>query len=55
MKKSLDNHVLPVDWKTSHITPIHKKGDQSIPGNYRPTALTSIVCKVLERIIFKYM
>ena len=30
---------------------IHKKGDKSVAGNYRPVSLTSLVCKVLESII----
>ena len=33
------------------VTPIFKKGDKSDPANYRPVSLTSILCKVLERII----
>ena len=31
--------------------PIHRKGDRTDPGNYRPVSLTSQVCKVLESII----
>ena len=35
----------------SNITPVHKKGDKVLLTNYRPVALTSVLCKVLERII----
>ena len=34
------------------ITPIHKKGDRSVPANYRPISLMSVCCKVMEHIIF---
>ena len=39
-KASYDSAVLPVMWKESFITPIHKKGDISSVLNYRPVALT---------------
>ena len=35
----------------SIITPKFKKGSPSDPANYRPIALTSTCCKILERII----
>ena len=38
-------------WKKAIVTPIFKKGCKSDPSNYRPVSLTSVVCKVLERII----
>ena len=33
------------------MVPIFKKGRKDDVGNYRPVSLTSLVCKVLERII----
>ena len=49
-QKSVDEGVLPHDWKTANVTCIFKKGDKSDPSNYRPVSLTSIVCKILEKI-----
>ena len=49
--KSLEEGVLPEDWKAATVCPIYKKGDESDPGNYRPVSLTSVPCKVMESII----
>ena len=48
---SLNQSKLPSDWKTAHIIAAHKKGDRSLPNNYRPISLTSLCCKALEHII----
>ena len=34
-RKSLDEGVLPEDWKTANVTAIHKRGDRKKPENYR--------------------
>ena len=41
-------------FKDSHVCPIHKGGDQSLPSNYRPISLLSNLEKSLERVVFKY-
>ena len=47
-----DDGELPSSWKEAIIIPIPKPGkDNSDPLNYRPIALTSCVCKTLERMI----
>ena len=50
-RKSLEEGVVPKAWKEGQITPIFKKGKNNICDNYRPVSLTSIVCKVMEKII----
>ena len=50
-RKSLDEGVVPQEWKRAHVTPIFKKGDKSSAGNYRPISLTCILCKIMESLI----
>jgi len=51
MTSSFVRHTLPDDWLTGTVTPIYKKGNKLIPSNYRPITLTSLVCKLTERVI----
>lgn len=42
----------PTEWGKAVIIPVPKEGkDSSQPGNYRPIALTSCVCKLMERMV----
>ena len=50
---SLSHGVIPKSWKRADIIPIYKSGDKTVPSNYCPISLTSVICKVLERIIRK--
>ena len=46
--------TVPASWKEATVIPIPKPGkDNTDPNNYRPIALTSCVCKTLERMINK--
>ena len=49
--KSLEESTVPHQWRDAHIRPIFKKGKKNLPSNYRPISLTSICCKMLERIV----
>jgi hypothetical protein len=40
-RKTLNEGILPADWKEAQVTPLFKKGDKSGPGIYRPVSLTS--------------
>lgn len=42
---------VPSAWREANVQPVPKKGDRSDPANYRPIAVTSVLCKVMERII----
>ena len=48
---SIKHNTVPTQWKQSTVVPIYKKGDRTVPSNYRPVALTSSFCRVLEAII----
>ena len=48
---TLDQGVLPDDWKLGNSFPIYKKGRKKIAENYRPISLTSVLCKMLEKLI----
>jgi hypothetical protein len=50
-RKSLELGTVPDEWKLADVIPIYKKGDRTSPGNYRPVSLTSVICKILERIM----
>ena len=50
---SLDEGHLPNEWKEAVVRPIHKGGQRQLPENYRPISLTSVLCKVLERLVKK--
>ena len=49
--KSLSENRLPETWKTGNITPIHKKGKKTLPGSNRPVNLTSVVGKIMGRLV----
>ena len=49
---SLYSGTLPVDWKTSRVTPIYKNnGHKNDPSNYRPISVISPVAKILEKSV----
>ena len=45
---SLKEGVVPFEWKEANIIPLFKKGS-------RPVSLTSLICKLLERLIKDHM
>jgi hypothetical protein len=52
---SINNGKLPVDWKKALVIPIHKSGNKSEVNNYRPVSLTSVICKIFEKLIDRYI
>ena len=44
--------ILPDSWKEAIVIPIPKPGkDSTNPANYRPIALTSCICKTMDRMV----
>ena len=52
---SLQEGIVPLEWKEANIIPLLKKGSRNNSVNYRPVSLTSVICKVLETIIRDHM
>ena len=48
---SLEEGIVPSEWKEANITLLFKKGSRIKPENYRPVSLTSVVCKLLKTLI----
>src|SRR5215469_13567460 len=49
--KSLQEGIVPKDFRMANITPIFKKSDRKMPNNYKPISLTFIVGKIFEAIL----
>ena len=52
---SLKEGVVPFEWKEANIIPLFKKGSRNKSENYRPVSLTTVICKLLERLIKDHM
>ncbi|MES9905973.1 MAG: reverse transcriptase family protein [Sedimenticola sp.] len=50
-KKSISEGEVPEAWKIANVTPIYKSGSKKQPANYRPISLTSVPCKIMEKIV----
>ena len=53
--RSFREGIFALLWKESNVLPLFKKGDKSLPSNYRPISLLSNKAKLQERIVFKNM
>ncbi len=51
--KSLQSGEVPQDWRKAIICPIFKKGDPEDAANYRYVSLTSVLCKIFEKLLKK--
>ena len=55
-QESLNSGFIPEDWRKGVIVPIYKRnGKPTEVASYRPISLTSVVSKLLERILHTYM
>ena len=49
--RSFNFSEIPEDWKCANVVPIYKGGGKTKPSNYRPISLTSLVCKLFEKML----
>ena len=52
---SLQEGIVPLEWKEANIIPLFKKGSRKKSVNYRLVSLTSVICKLLETFIRDHM
>ena len=52
---SIQDGIVPREWKNANIIPIFKKGSRCKSENYRPVSLTSVICKLLESLLRDHM
>ena len=55
LRHSLDQSDVPTILRMALIAPVYKGGERSNPAEYRPIALTSHLCKIIEKVIRKYL
>ena len=52
---TIQQNVIPAEWKKAKVTPLHKSGTKDDPRNYCPISVLPAVSKVLERLIHKQL
>ena len=53
--KSMCSGAMPDDWKKANVVPVYKSGSKKEPSNNRPISLTSVIVRIMERIIKQKM
>ena len=51
INSSISTLTFPDAWEVAHVTPIHKSGDPTQPGNYRPISILPALSKILEKVV----
>lgn len=51
INKSIETTTVPDSMKVAKVTPIYKKGDPTLAGNYRPISILPIFSKILEKLV----
>ena len=47
----MESGTIPSQWKEARVYAIYKKGNKKLAGNYRPVSITSVLCRILEKLI----
>ncbi|XP_047139005.1 uncharacterized protein LOC124814941 [Hydra vulgaris] len=48
---SMEQVIVPKAWFVAKVTPLFKNSSKTDPTNYRPISITSVPCKIMERLI----
>ena len=48
----INTGIFPTLWKSSNVTPIHKKDSKRVINNYRPISLLPLFAKIFEKSLF---
>ena len=48
---SLRSGEMPREWKSAHVTPVHKGGDVESAENYRPVSVLPVVVQFFEKLV----
>ena len=51
----LNDGICPLIWKKYNITALYKKGDSTLPSNYRPISILSSTLILYENILSYYL
>jgi hypothetical protein len=52
---SLSISIFPTEWKFANVTPVFKKDSPCNVKHYRPISLVSILGKIMERCVNRYI
>jgi len=50
-RKSLNDGMVPDDWRSANVSPLYKSGSRTNVENYRPVSLTSQIYNIFESLI----
>jgi len=53
LRNTLSEGRIPSQWKEATVSPVYKKGSRVDVSNYRPISLTSVCCKLMEKMLRK--
>ena len=48
---SIKFSIFPIKWQIAKLKPLFKKGSTTLPKNYCPISLLSIISKIIEKVI----
>ncbi len=47
--------VVPSEWKSARVIPLHKKGPKNLLNNYRPISILPVISKIFEKVLYEQL